>query len=221
MIQKGSMTTDEIFRATRKEYNQGALDEGMVGTDPLGFFRKWYEDALQSEALEPNACALATVGADMRPSNRMVLLKGLDERGFTFYTNYLSRKGQQLSQNPFAALLFFWASRERSVRVEGEIEKISPEESTAYFASRPRASQLGAVASSQSSHARSRDELEARLKEMSEKYKDSAIPRPEQWGGYRLRPTMYEFWQGRENRMHDRIRCVAQNGLWSVERLWP
>jgi pyridoxamine 5'-phosphate oxidase len=215
------MTTDEIFRSTRKEYNQGALTEEMVGAEPLQFFRKWYEDALQSEALEPNACALATVGADMRPANRMVLLKGVDERGFTFYTNYLSRKGEQLSQNPFAALLFFWASRERSVRIEGEVEKISPDESTAYFNSRPRASQLGAVASMQSSTARSRSELEEKLKSIELQYQDSPIPRPEQWGGYRLKPVAYEFWQGRANRMHDRIRCVVQNGLWSVERLWP
>jgi pyridoxamine 5'-phosphate oxidase len=215
------MTTDEIFRSTRKEYNQGALDEGMVGPDPLTFFRRWYEEALQSEALEPNACALATVGSDMRPSNRMVLLKGLDERGLTFYTNYLSRKGRQLSENPFAALLFFWASRERSVRIEGEIEKISSEESAAYFASRPRASQLGAVASTQSSVARSRSELEEQLKEMDAQYSDKPIPRPDQWGGYRLKPTMYEFWQGRENRMHDRIRYVVHGGTWSIERLWP
>lgn len=215
------MTTDEIFRSTRKEYKQGALDEGVVPADPLMLFGEWYDEALKSESFEPNACALATVGADMKPSNRMVLLKGLDQRGFTFYTNYLSLKGRQLSENPYAALLFFWASRERSVRIEGKIEKISQEESCAYFASRPRASQLGAHASVQSSVANSRRELEESLRRIENEYQDKVIPRPAQWGGYRLTPTVYEFWQGRENRMHDRIRYAAKEGGWSIERLWP
>jgi pyridoxamine 5'-phosphate oxidase len=215
------MTTDEIFRSTRKEYTQAALDEAMVPSDPLALFRQWYDEALASEPFEPNACALATVGGDLQPACRMVLLKGLDERGFAFYTNYLSQKAQHLAHNPSAALLFFWASRERSVRIEGLVEKVSSDESARYFASRPRASQLGAHVSTQSAVASSRKALEARLNKLEAQFAGQEIPKPEQWGGYRLKPRQYEFWQGRESRLHDRLRYTSNGQVWSIERLWP
>jgi pyridoxamine 5'-phosphate oxidase len=216
------MTTDEIFTSTRKEYRQGVLDEASVAPCPLDQFRTWFDEALKTEPQEPNACALATVGRDLKPSSRMVLLKQLDDRGFVFFTNYQSKKGQQMSENPQACLLFYWATLERSVRIEGIIEKVSSQESSEYFSSRPRASQLGALVSKQSEHAPTRAEMELALQKLEAECKDQdTIQRPEHWGGYRLKPETYEFWQGRENRLHDRIRYQRSSEGWKIERLWP
>jgi pyridoxamine-phosphate oxidase len=215
------MTTEEIFTATRKEYRQGILDEVLVAPCPLVQFRSWFDDALKAESHEPNACALATAGLDLKPSSRMVLLKQLDERGFTFFSNYMSKKGRQIEENPQGSLLFYWPSLERSVRIEGTLAKISPQESSAYFASRPRASQLGALVSNQSERAPTRTEMELSLSELEARLAgQSLIERPDHWGGYCLSPELYEFWQGRENRLHDRIQYQRRDVGWSIERLW-
>jgi NAD(P)H-hydrate epimerase len=215
------MTTDEIFAATRKEYRQGIFDEASVAQSPLEQFRSWFDEAVRAELHEPNACALATVGVDLKPSNRMVLLKQLDERGFVFFTNYMSKKARQIKENPHGALLFYWPTLERSVRIEGALAKILPQESSEYFATRPRASQLGALVSTQSERAPSRTEMERALQELeADRGSESCIERPEHWGGYRLSPNLYEFWQGRENRLHDRIQYQQRGEGWIIERLW-
>jgi pyridoxamine 5'-phosphate oxidase len=184
--------------------------------DPLEQFRAWYEDARQA-VQTPEAMALATSG----PSVRMVLLKGTDERGFTFYTGYVSRKAVELERDGRAALLFHWAPLGRQVRVEGSVKRIDDAESDAYFASRPRGAQLAAAASYQSSVLESRDELEARVAELEREYEDREVPRPVHWGGFRLRPETYEFWQHRDDRMHDRFRYRRDGDAWVVERLSP
>lgn len=210
------------FADLRKEYMQRGLDEGDMDADPIRQFQTWFDAARAASPFEPNAMALATVGADGRPSVRMVLLKGLDERGFVFYTNYESRKGRELEDTPWAALDFFWPEMERQVRVEGNIERVTAEESDNYFRSRPVGSQLGATASHQSEIISGRDVLERRVAELGEQYRDQEIPRPEYWGGYRVVPDFIEFWQGRLNRLHDRLRYrLSADGSWKIERLSP
>jgi pyridoxamine 5'-phosphate oxidase len=196
------------------------MSEGaLASADPLARFRRWLKEA-RGEG-EPTEMALATAGADGRPDARMVLLKGADERGLRFFTNYESAKGTQLEANPHAALLLFWPELHRQVRVRGPVERLPAEESDEYFATRPRGGQLGAAASDQSRVLASREALEARFAALEREYEGRAIPRPPHWGGYRLMPEEWEFWTGRPNRLHDRERYLRQAGGWSVERLAP
>ena len=208
----------------RQEYARAELSRDHVTDDPIEQFRDWFDDVQDSEVEEPNAMTLATAAADGTPSARIVLLKGLDERGFHFYTNYESRKGTDLSQNPHAALVFWWTPLERQVRIEGRVEQLPDEESTAYFHRRPRGAQLGAWASPQSHVVESREALEQNLEEVAAEYEDrDEIPRPAHWGGYVVRPTEIEFWQGRPNRLHDRLRYrrADTEDDWTLERLAP
>jgi pyridoxamine 5'-phosphate oxidase len=205
----------------RKDYTLNGLTEADAAPDPIEQFQAWFSQALAARLPEPNAMVLATVGADGQPSARVVLLKGVDERGFVFYTNYDSRKGRELEGGGRAALVFYWAELERQVRVEGVAERVSTEESDAYFASRPPGSRIGAAASPQSRVIASRDELERRVAELSAQHPQGDIARPAHWGGYRVRPAVVEFWQGRPSRLHDRIRYRLDGGKWAMERLAP
>lgn len=207
----------------RINYAKQALNEDSVLHHPVRQFEVWLQEAIQSEAEEPTALVLSTVNAAGRPSGRVVLLKHVEEQGFTFFTNYDSRKGQELAERPFAALTFFWPALERQVRIEGRVEKVAPEVSDAYFHSRPKGSQIGAWASPQSQPIESREALEQRDKQYQEQFTaQELVPRPEHWGGYRLVPDQIEFWQGRPNRLHDRILYALQeNGAWSISRLAP
>jgi pyridoxamine 5'-phosphate oxidase len=205
----------------RKDYGQAALDESDVAVDPIAQFARWFEEALKAQVNEPNAMSLATVGEDGRPTSRIVLVKQFDERGFTWYTNYDSQKGKQLSVTPFAALLFFWSELERQVRIEGRVERTSAEESDKYFNSRPLKSRLSAIASRQSAPIENRAALERHYEETARQYGE-APPRPQNWGGFRLVPERFEFWQGRRSRFHDRIAYVRQeDGSWTRQRLQP
>ncbi|BDB25088.1 pyridoxine/pyridoxamine 5'-phosphate oxidase [Cupriavidus sp. TA19] len=205
----------------RRTYVLGSLTETDVAPDPMSQFKRWFDEAVTAKLPEPNAMTLATVGADGQPSARIVLLKGIDDRGFTFFTNYESRKGLDLAANPRAALLFHWVQLERQVRVEGIVEKVAEDESDAYFASRPLGSRVGAWASEQSREVPGRDVLEQRELEYRSKFGDNP-PRPPHWGGYRLVPTALEFWQGRPSRLHDRIVFRVQpGGAWQIVRLSP
>lgn len=209
-------------RDMRREYSQRGLAEADVASDPIVQFTQWFDTARESGLIEPNAMILATCDGDGRPSARAVLLKGYDERGFVFYSNYESRKGHELDAHPFAALVFYWDALERQVRIEGRVERVSAEESNQYFAARPRGSQLGAAASPQSQIVPSREALEARLAQLETLYAGRAVPRPTSWGGYCVVPEAVEFWQGRPNRLHDRLRYRRQGGgHWVIERLAP
>lgn len=203
----------------RKNYQKGELLESKVNPNPFKQFDKWFEEALSSNIYEPNAMILATA-ADNRPSARVVLLKGFDENGFKFYTNYNSRKGKEISINPNAALLFYWMELERQIRIEGRIEKLSKEESLEYFNSRPLDSRYGSLASSQSEIIPDREYLEKKFSELKEKYGDNP-PMPDNWGGFILKPVLFEFWQGRSNRLHDRIVYEKKESNWNIYRLSP
>ena len=203
----------------RQVYQKSVLLESDVADSPIEQFARWFEQALTAQIAEPNAMTLATVDADSRPSSRIVLLKGYDEQGFVFYTNYESRKGHNLAVHPWASLLFFWQAMERQIRIEGPVERVSAAESDAYFHSRPLGSRIGAWASQQSQPT-TRAELEAREAEFSARFGD-APPRPEHWGGYRLRPERIEFWQGRPSRLHDRLSYERQGDTWHITRLSP
>ena len=199
----------------------GVLLESSVAADPLEQFRRWFTDAEEADVRAPHAMALATAGSEGVPSVRMVLLKGGDAEGFVFFTGYGSRKGAELDANPHAALLFYWDPLGRQVRVEGTVERVSAEESDTYFATRPRGAQLAAAASRQGRVLATRAELDAAVVELERAHADGDVPRPEHWGGYRLRPEVYEFWQHRENRLHDRLRYRRQADGWLLERLAP
>ncbi len=198
------------------------LREEDVDPDPLRQFAAWYQDAARAGLREPGAMALATSTVDGVPSVRMVLLKGYDERGFVFYTNYNSRKGQELAANPRAALLFYWDPLGRQVRIEGHTQRSSAEESRAYARSRPRGSQLSALASPQSQVIGSRNELEQRVVRLAELYDDAELPVPDGWGGFLVSPDSFEFWQNREDRLHDRLLYTVEEGVgWRLQRLAP
>lgn len=206
----------------RREYTRYVLDKEHVNANPFNQFSRWFHEAVVAKLPEPNAMTLATAGRDGMPSARIVLLKGFDETGFVFYTNYLSRKGRQLAENPHAALVFYWLELERQVRIEGTVTQVSRAESETYFRSRPLGSRLGALASRQSQVADNRKVLEKRFEEFGAQYADGNVPMPEHWGGYRLAPLMVEFWQGRESRLHDRLCYTRQEqGDWLIERLEP
>jgi len=198
------------------------LSEGDLLPDPIALVQRWFADALAAGVPQADAMTLATATPDGRPSARAVLLKGIDARGFAFYTNYESRKGRELDANPFAALVLLWIALERQVRITGSVARLDPEESDAYFATRPRGSQLGAWASEQSRPLADRTELEARWQALDERYGGAIVPRPPQWGGYRVEPDEIEVWQGRANRLHDRFRYTrAPDGGWTRVRLQP
>jgi pyridoxamine 5'-phosphate oxidase len=204
----------------RKSYERDQLDETASDVDPLKQFQRWFDQAVQAQLPEPNAMTLATVGAQGRPSTRIVLIKGVDARGLVWYTNYNSRKGQELATHAFAALQFHWVELERVVRIEGAVEKVSAEESDAYYASRPLDSRLGAWASPQSQVIASRAVLVTAAAQAAARHLLNP-PRPPHWGGYRLLPDAWEFWQGRKSRLHDRLRYRLQDGQWLRERLAP
>jgi pyridoxamine 5'-phosphate oxidase len=205
----------------RKTYRAGELDERDVLSHPVEQFKLWLQQAVDAEMLEPTAMTLATADKAGRPSARTVLLKNVDEQGFVFYTNYESRKANDMAANPQAALLFFWDKLERQVRVEGTITKVSTQQSEAYFKSRPHGSQLGAWVSQQSSVIESREVLEEKMRELENKFSEGNVPLPEFWGGYVLQPESIEFWQGRPSRLHDRLKYSKISNGWKIERLSP
>lgn len=205
----------------RRDYMSAGLREADLAADPIAQFLQWFQEASRTETDDVNVMTLATAAPDGRPSARIVLLKGVDD-GFVFYTNYESHKGRELEENPNAALVFWWPTLARQVRIEGGVERVSVEESDAYFRSRPRGSRIGAIASPQSRVIENRDLLAGRVVALEEEYREKEeIPRPLHWGGYRLRPALVEFWQGRESRLHDRLQYRREGDGWIIERLGP
>lgn len=216
------MSLDIEIENLRKEYTARTLEVEEAQADPFRQFEEWFAEAVRAQLPEPNAMTLATVGAGGQPSARIVLLKGFDREGFVFYTNYRSRKGEEMQKNPRVALVFLWLELQRQVRIEGSVERIDPEESTRYFQSRPRGSQIGAWASPQSAVIDRRDILEQRYAALENQYEEAEVlPRPEHWGGYLVRPHRLEFWQGRASRLHDRIQYRLEEERWLIERLAP
>jgi pyridoxamine 5'-phosphate oxidase len=217
-MEKGMKGMDEL----RKDYSMASLDISDVDKDPIGQFDKWFKEALAAGVPEPNAFTLSTISEGGRPSARIVLLKGLEQRQFVFYTNYQSQKGQELDGNPACALTFFWPELERQVRIEGIATRVQESTSEQYFQSRPRASQVGAWASPQSSIIASRDILEAREREIEKKFEGlNLLPKPKQWGGFAITPIEIEFWQGRASRLHDRVVYYLTDEKWIIHRLAP
>jgi pyridoxamine 5'-phosphate oxidase len=215
------MTMDPSLAAMRRDYASEGLSEADALADPIAQFERWFDDARRAEVHEPNAMTLATVDAQGQPAARMVLLKGLDRRGLAFYTNRDSRKARELLANPKAALVFWWGPLQRQVRFEGRVEDVDPAEADAYFASRPKGSQLAAWASAQSSVIQGRAALEAQERMHRERFGEGEVPRPPFWGGYRLVPAVVEFWHGRASRLHDRLRYTRTPEGWRIERLAP
>lgn len=218
-----SSTRKNDIASIRREYNREELLEKNVASNPLDQFSIWFQDALDTEFMEANAMTLSTESHEGKPSSRIVLLKGFDKSGFRFFSNYESPKGKELEANPHAALCFLWPVLERQVRIEGEVHKLSREESEEYFQQRPRDSQLGAWASEQSQTVESREELEANFAKMEKRFTNEQIPTPEFWGGYVLEPASVEFWQGRKGRLHDRIKYLNSDDDqdWKIQRLAP
>jgi pyridoxamine 5'-phosphate oxidase len=205
----------------RKEYAAHGIDRHELLEAPLAQFKAWFDQAKAAGVIEPNAMVLSTLGLDGFPSSRTVLLKAADERGFSFFTNYDSKKGEEIAANPKVTLLFPWFSLERQIHITGSLVKTSDDESVTYFARRPYGSQLGALASDQSDVIADRKVLEARLAELKATFPEGHVPRPPHWGGYRLIPTSFEFWQGRTNRLHDRFHYTLNQGVWEIVRLSP
>ena len=216
------MSTDSSITTARISYEKGELVEGQVASDPFVQFGGWLDEALATDGLiEPYAVTVATVASNGQPSARVVLLRGYDERGFVFFTNYESRKGLELDAVGKAGMLFYWGALERQIRIDGTVARISGEESDSYFAKRPRGHRLSAWASKQSAVVPDRAYLEAEMAREDARFKDVEVPRPEYWGGYRVAPLAFEFWQGRRNRVHDRIAYVRSDAVWQIERLSP
>ena len=214
------MNNNEISNL-RKDYTLKELHKKNVSKNPFDQFSKWFDDAVKSKIEQPNAMILATATKDGIPSVRVVLLKGVDQDGFKFFTNYNSQKGRELNENPSASLLFFWFELERQIRISGRVEKVSQKESEEYFQTRPYESQLGAWASSQSEVIPDREFLDKKYEEFKMKFKEGEVPLPPYWGGFKLIPHSFEFWQGRENRLHDRIQYLRVKDDWKIERLSP
>ena len=215
--------TEKPLTHLRKEYGlNSTLDASDLSENPIDQFRNWFENALKANLVEPNAMMLATVDFQGRPSARMVLLKGFNDNGFVFFTNYNSRKARELAENPYSAMTFWWDNLVQQIRIEGKCEKVSSQESDEYFDSRGVGSKIGALASNQSDVIQGRELIEGRFRELTKEFRDGVVPRPSHWGGYRLVPSAIEFWQGRENRLHDRFRYKRlTNHQWSIERLSP
>ena len=211
----------EMLQNLRQDYKAAELSENDIVNNPITQFEKWFENAVNAEIYEPNAMTLATADKSGRPNARMVLLKGVDKEGFSFYSNYLSQKGKELKRNPLACLVFHWGELERQVRIEGKVEKLDKETSEAYFHSRPAGSKIGAIVSPQSQVIDDREVLESKMEEATAYYEGKKIPKPAHWGGYIVKRTSIEFWQGRSNRLHDRIKYTLVNGNWKIERLAP
>ncbi len=207
--------------AMRREYTQAGLHRHDLKDDPFMQFDAWFKEAIDADLLEPNAFDLATVGNDMQPRNRVVLLKYFDTDGFVFFTNYDSIKGRQIEQNPKAAMLFPWLSLERQVKIEGSVGRLSKKDSLKYFLSRPKGSQLGAWVSKQSSVISTRKLLEQKMDEVKRRFDQGKVPIPDFWGGYKIYPHRFEFWQGRQNRLHDRFCYCKEENEWNIERLSP
>jgi pyridoxamine 5'-phosphate oxidase len=208
-------------RHTRREYTTAGLRRRDLAGDPLEQFERWFREAVDAAIDDATAMALATAGSDGRPAVRIVLLKHFDADGFCWYTDYRSAKGRDLTQNPYASCLFHWRELSRQVRLSGPVFRLEPQAAVDYFASRPADSRLSAAASQQSAPVASRDELEARVADLRQAHPDGAVAKPDDWGGYRLQPEAYEFWQGREGRLHDRFRFTRRGGGWEIERLQP
>lgn len=205
----------------RREYHLLKLESDKLDPNPFTQFRSWMDDAIRYKVLDPNMMTLATSTKNGKPSARIVLLKHLDEKGFSFFTNYKSRKGNEIMNNPYGAIVFYWDVLERQVRIEGKIEIVSPEESDTYFVQRPFKSRLGTFVSAQSQEIPNREQLDIKFAKLQEKYKNGNVPRPVNWGGYRLIPTLFEFWQGREHRLHDRFEYRQEGNKWRIRRLAP
>jgi pyridoxamine 5'-phosphate oxidase len=220
-VSKPKAAARQAVEMLRREYAGEPFLEEHVSEDPIEQFKVWFDEAVAKIKTDPNAMILATAEPAGKPSSRTVLLKGYDENGFIFYTNYGSRKGKQIQANPNVSITFYWPELMRQIHIEGVAEKVSEEQSDNYFSKRPSASQLSALASSQSDMVESREALEKQLKEMEKKFSGEEIPRPENWGGFRVKPSRIEFWQGRLNRLHDRICYEKQGGEWEIFRLSP
>lgn len=213
---------DKPISEIRRQHAERGFTEAQANPDPFRQFDAWFDDVFKANLPDPNGMMLATVGADGQPAARVVLLKGFNHDGFVFYSNYDSRKGRELAENPRAAACFWWSELDRQVRIEGTVEKLSDDESDAYFAIRPREGQVASWASQQSAKLESRAELEQRFREVTTRYKGKPVLRPPHWGGFRIRPTVIEFWQGRRQRLHDRLRYRRDDeGNWVLERLSP
>jgi pyridoxamine 5'-phosphate oxidase len=215
------MSLNPAISDLRQDYRQAALLESEADPNPIAQFQSWFAAAVAAQLPEPNAMTIATATPDGIPSARIVLLKDADDRGFVFFTNYNSHKGQELTNNPQAAIVFLWTELERQVRIQGRVERIAAAESDEYFYSRPPGSRLGAWASNQSAVVADRSVLDQQLADLEAKYANQEIPRPEHWGGFRVMPTMIEFWQGRSSRLHDRLRYRSIDGAWVIDRLSP